>query len=223
MIVRHNIQGDVIAYDRGSLALASRRAIDRHGGFCIVRAKADLNPQVHGAFREEGKRLKSAQRRDVKAIVSTLPKRPRPPCPGAWRLEREPFALRLIVRGHPQTKALDSLFTNLAPSRYSIHSVCLGDKLRGQVERLVTAGKSPAHLHAFETEKETLAEALIWASLGAAALTRCWAHAAESLLEGVISTHKAAMSPAYGFPEWCRSLWQGDGPWDRRAFARMIG
>ena len=82
--------------------------------------------------------------------------------------------------------------------------------------------KSSANLHAFDTEKEALAEALIWASLAAAAIKRFLAHAAEHLLEVVISTRKAAMSAAYALPELFRSLRHGDGPWYRRAFKAMI-
>jgi hypothetical protein len=90
------------------------------------------------------------------------------------------------------------------------------------MELLFKQWKSHANLHAFDTEKEAIAEALIWASLLAAALKRFLAHAAEHLLEVVISTHKAAMSPAYVLPELFRSLRQGDGPWYRRAFKAMI-
>ena len=63
--------------DRGSLDLAYLRDIDRHGGFCIVRAKIGVNPRVITAFREDGARLKSCQDRNVKAIVSKFPKRQR--------------------------------------------------------------------------------------------------------------------------------------------------
>jgi hypothetical protein len=53
--------------------------------------------------------------------------------------------------------------------------------------------KSYANLHTFDTEKETIVEALVWASLAASAIKRFLAHAAEHLLEVVISTRKAAM------------------------------
>jgi hypothetical protein len=63
---------------------------------------------------------------------------------------------------------------------------------------------------------------LIWASLSAATLKRFLAHAAEYLLEVVLSTRKAAMMPAYVLPELFRSLRHGDGPWYRRAFKTMM-
>jgi hypothetical protein len=216
------LKGDLFLADRGYLDLTYLRDIDRHGGFFIVRGKAGLNPHVIDAFREDGKRIKSCQGRDLKAIISKFPKRQRAECRVEWIMDHEPFALRLIVRWNPQKKSFDYLLTNLEPTRYSIHAVCLGYKLRWQVELLFKQWKSHANLHAFDTEKETIAEALIWASLLAAALKRFLAHAAEHLLEVVISTHKAAMSPAYVLPELFRALSQGDGPWYRRAFKAMI-
>src|SRR5207245_4733586 len=112
--------------------------------------------------------------------------------------------------------------TNLTKDRYTIRILCLGYKLRWQVELLFKEWKSYTNLHKFDTAKETISEALIWASLTAAAIKRFLAHAAEHLLEVVISTRKAAMSPAYILPELFRSLRSGDGPWYRRAFKAMI-
>ena len=63
---------------------------------------------------------------------------------------------------------------------------------------------------------------MIWASLAASALKRFLAHAAEHLLEVVVSTRKAAMMPAYILPELFRALRYGTGPWYRRAFEAMI-
>lgn len=216
------LKGDLFLADRGYLNLAYLRDLDRHGGFFIVRGKAGLNPHVVDAVREDGRRIKSCQGRDLKAIIAKFPKQQRAECQVEWLLDHEPFSLRLIVRWNPETKSFDYLLTNLAPSRYSIHTICLGYKLRWQVELLFKSWKSHANLHAFDTEKEAIAEALIWASLLAAALKRFLAHAAEHLLEVVISTHKAAMSPAYVLPELFRSLCQGDGLWYRRAFKAMI-
>jgi len=82
--------------------------------------------------------------------------------------------------------------------------------------------KSYANLHAFDTENEHITETLIWASLAASALKRFFAHAAEQLLEVVMSTRKAAIMPAYVLPELFRALRHGNGPWYRRAFAAMI-
>src|SRR5712664_1809459 len=217
-----SLQGALFLADRGYLDLTYLRDVDRHGGFFLVRGKAGLNPRVIDAFREDGERLKSCQDRDLKAIVSKFPKRQRSALEVEWLIEGEPFRLRLIVRWNPETKSFDYLLTNLPPSKYDINMICLGYKLRWQVELLFKEWKSYTNLHKFDTEKETIAEALIWASLVASALKRFLAHAAEHLLEVVISTRKASMPSAYAFPELFRALRYGDGPWYRRAFKAMI-
>jgi hypothetical protein len=82
--------------------------------------------------------------------------------------------------------------------------------------------KSYTNLHKFDTEKETISEALIWSSLCASAIKRFLAHTAEHLLEIVISTRKASMPSAYDLPELFKALRQGDSLWYRRAFESMI-
>ena len=91
-----------------------------------------------------------------------------------------------------------------------------------QMELLFKEWKSYTNLHQFDTEKEPIAEALIWASLAASSLRRFLAHAAEHLLEVVISTRKAAMPSTYALPDLFRALRDGDGPWYRRVFGAMM-
>ena len=217
-----SLRGDVFLADRGYLDLTYLRDIDRQGGFFIVRSKSHLNPRVIDAYREDGQRIKSCQDRDFQAIISKFPKRQRAELDVEWLIEGKPFRLRLIVSWNPETNCFDYLLTNLSQDRYTISMICLGYKRRWQVELLFKEWKSYTNLHKFDTEKDTIAEALIWASLAASALKRFLAHAAEHLLEVVISTRKAAMPSAYDLPELCRALRHGDGPWYRRAFKAMI-
>jgi len=217
-----SLRGDVFLADRGYLDLTYLRDIGRHGGFFIVRSTSHLNPRVIDAYREDGQRITSCQDRDFQAIISKFPKRQRAELDVEWLIEGEPFRLRLIVSWNPQTKCFDYLLTNLPQDRYTISMICLAYKLRWQVELLFKEWKSYTNLHKFDTEKDTIAEALIWASLAASALKRFLAHAAEHLLEVVISTRKASMPSAYDLPELFRALRHGDGPWYRRAFKAMI-
>jgi hypothetical protein len=217
-----SLRGDLFLADRGSLDLTYLRDIDRQGGFCIVRSKSHLNPRVIDAYREDGQRLPSCQDRDFQAIVSKFPKRQRAELDVEWLIEGEPCRLRLIVSWNPETKCFAYLLTNLSQDRYTISMICLGYKLRWQVELLCKEWKSYTNLHKFDTEKETISEALIWAALAASAMKRFLAHAAEHLLEVVISTRKASMPSAYDLPALFRALRHGDGPWYRRAFKAMI-
>lgn len=217
-----SLQGDLFLADRGYLDLTYLRDVDRHGGFFVVRAKAGLNPRVIDAHRADGKRVKSCQDRDVQAIISTLPKKQRSNLIVEWRIDGQPFRLRMIVSWNKKTTAFVYLLTNLPEERYNIEQVCLIYKLRWQVELLFKEWKSSANLHAFGTTDEYIAETLIWASLAAAAAKRFLAHATEHLLQVVISTRKAAMSRAYLLPELFRALRRGEGPWLWRAFEELI-
>jgi Transposase DDE domain len=217
-----SLRGDLLLADRGYLDLTYLRDIDRHGGFFIMRSKAGLNPRVIDAYREDGQRLKSCQDRDFQAITSKFPKRQRCELEVEWFIEGEPFRVRLIVSWNPQKKCFDYLLTNLPQDRYTLSMICLAYKLRWQVELLFKEWKSYTNLHKFDTEKETISEALIWASLAASAIKRFLAHATEQLLEVVISTRKVSMPSAYDLPELFRALRYGDGPWYRRAFESMI-
>jgi Transposase DDE domain len=217
-----SLRGAVFLADRGYLDLTYVREIDRHGGFFVVRAKEGLNPRVIDAWREDGRRVKSGQDRDFQAIITKLPKQQRVDLDVEWQIDHQPCRLRLIATWNKETPSFMYLLTNLPQSRFNIDKICLGYKLRWQVELVFKEGKSYANLPAFDTENEHITEALIWASLTAAALKRFFAHAAEHLLDVGISTRKAAMPPAYVLPELFRSLRSGAGPWFRRTFEAMI-
>ncbi len=217
-----SLQGDLLLADRGCLDLAYLRDIDRSGGFFIVRSKANLNPRVIDAYREDGQRLKSCQNRDFQALISKFPNQQRSELEVEWLIEGEAFRVRQIVSWNPEDKCFNYLLTNLPTPRYPITLICLGYKLRWQVELLFKEWKSYTNLHKFDTEKETIPEALIWSSLCASAIKRFLAHASEHLLEVVVSTRKASMPSAYDIPELFKALRHGDSPWYRRAFESMI-
>jgi hypothetical protein len=217
-----SLRDDLLLADRGYLDLTYLREIERHGGFFIVRSKSNLHPRVIDAYREDAQRLKSCQDRDFQAIISKFPKQQRTELEVEWLIEGEAFRVRQIVSGTPEDKCFNYLLTNLPKHRYTITLICLGYKLRWQVELLFKEWKSYTNLHKFDTEKETISEALIWSSLCASAIKRFLAHTAEHLLEIVISTRKASMPSAYDLPELFKALRQGDSLWYRRAFESMI-
>src|SRR5947207_12452049 len=207
-----SLRASVLLADRGYLDLHYMRRVQAEGGFCLIRAKAGMNPQVVEAWREDGLRLRALRNKPLKVIHAKLPKRHRVELVVVWQVEEHPLRLRLLISWNRQTKEFCYLLTNLPAKRYHLAMIYRAYKWRWQVELLFKEWKSYANLHAFDTENEDIAEALIWASLAAAAVKRFLAHATEHLLEVVISTHKAAMSRAYLLPELFRALCHGDGP-----------
>lgn len=137
-----SLQGALFLADRGYLDLTYLRDVDRHGGFFLVRGKAGLNPRVIDAFREDGKRVKACQDRDFQAIVTKLPKKQRGELDVEWLIEHQPFRLRLIASWNKETQAFVYLLTNLPQARYDMHTICLGYKLRWQVELVFKEWKS---------------------------------------------------------------------------------
>ena len=129
-----SLRGDLWLADRGYLDLAYLRDIERHGGFFLVRSKSHLNPRVLSAYREDGQRIKSCQDRDFQAIISKFPKQQRTELEVEWLIEGEPFRARMIVSWNPKDKCFGYLLTNLPKDRYPIHIICLGYKLRWQIE-----------------------------------------------------------------------------------------
>ena len=119
------LKGDLLLSDRGYLDLTYLRDVNRHGGYFIFRGKTDLNPRVISAFREDGKPIPSSTDRDLKAIVSKLPKQQRAELEVEWRIEGEPFRLRLVISWNPKTKSFCYLLTNLPQGQYTIEMVCL--------------------------------------------------------------------------------------------------
>lgn len=218
----HSLKGDLLLADRGYLNLTYLKEVGCHGGFFVVRAKEGLNPRIIRAYREDGKHLRAFEDRDFQAMKSKFPKKRRFHLMVEWIIEGQRFRLRMIISWNKQTKCFFYLLTNLPEDRYTIDQICFIYKLRWQVELLFKEWKSYANLHSFNTTKEEIAEALIYASLAAAAIKRFLAYATEHVLAVVISTQKAAMNPAYVLPELFRALRHGDGPGFYRAFEELI-
>src|SRR5881409_2090832 len=72
-----SLRASLLLADRGSIDLHYLRRVQDKGGFCLIRAKAGMNPQVLEAFREDGKRLRSLRNTSLQTIHATLPKRQR--------------------------------------------------------------------------------------------------------------------------------------------------
>jgi membrane glycosyltransferase len=79
------------------------------------------------------------------------------------------------------------------------------------VELLGKEWQSYANLQAFDTEKVTLVEGLIWAVIAAAVLKRFLAHAAQVIAGVIISTRKVAMCVTYVLGDIVQALKTAQG------------
>ena len=187
------LTGALLLADRGYIDLHYVRRVQDEGGFCLIRAKAGMNPQVLEALREDGKRLRSLRNKSLQTIHAKLPKRQRVELVVQWQIDGCPLELRLIVSWNRRQKAFCYLLTNLPAPRYTLEMICRAYKWRWQVELLFKEWKSYANLHAFDTENPAIVEGLIWTAIAAAALKRFLAHMTQLLVEVPMSTRKVAM------------------------------
>src|SRR6266516_1207782 len=187
------LTGSLLLADRGYIDLHYLRRVQDEGGFCLIRAKAGMNPQVLEAFREDGKRLRSLRNKSLQTIHAKLPKRQRVELVVQWHVDGRPLSLRLIVSWNRRQQAFCYLLTNLPSQRYPLEVICRAYKWRWQVELLFKEWKSYANLHAFDTANPPLVEGLIWTAIAAAALKRFLAHMTQLLAEVPMSTRKVAM------------------------------
>jgi hypothetical protein len=129
-----SLQGCLLLADRGYLDLHYLQRVVQHGGFCLLRAKAGLNPYVVEAFREDGKRLRSLRTQPLQGIHAKLPKRQRVELVVQWQVDGQALCLRLILSWHHRTKSFGYLLTNLSSHRYPLDTICRAYKWRWQVE-----------------------------------------------------------------------------------------
>src|SRR6476620_3371261 len=205
-----SLQASLLLADRGYVDLHYLRRVQDEGGFCLIRAKAGMNPQVLEAFREDGKRLRSRRNKSLQAIHAKLPKRQRVELVVQWQVDGAPLCLRLILSWNRRTKSFCSFLTNLPSQGYPIEVICRAYKWRWQVELLFKEWKSYAHLHAFDTENPAIVEGLIWTAIAAAALKRFLAHMTQLLLEVPMSTRKVAMCAVHALGGIVQALKIGD-------------
>ena len=168
------LTGSLLLADRGYIDLHYLRRVQDEGGFCLIRAKAGMNPQILEAFREDGKRLRSLRNKSLQTIHAKLPKRQRVELVVQWQVDGRPLSLRLIVSWNRRQKAFCYLLTNLPAPRYTLEMICRAYKWRWQVELLFKEWKSYANLHAFDTENPAIVEGLIWTAIAAPRSNGFW-------------------------------------------------
>jgi IS4 transposase len=137
-----SVRCSVLLADRGYIDLHYLRRVQAEDGYCLIRAKAGMNPQGVEAFREDGKRLSSLRNKRLKAIHAQLPKPQRVERGVQWQVDGHPLCLRLIISWNPRTKSFCNFLTNLPPKRYPLEVICRAYTWRWQVELLFKEWKS---------------------------------------------------------------------------------
>jgi Transposase DDE domain len=182
--------------DRGYQDKTFFANVQAAGGFFIVRGTKSIRPKIVAAYDARGRKLK------VNLVGKNLQWDVLPKATVdldiAWDLDNGQSYHGRIVAFHSVNKRNKSEFvylqTNLARVEFPANTVSDLYRLRWQVELFFKECKSHANLHAFDTQKEEIAEGLIWASLVCAVLKRGLTHMAEAIAELPLSTARAAAS-----------------------------
>jgi hypothetical protein len=197
--------------DRGSVDVHSLRRVQDEGGFCLIRAKAGMNPQVLEACREDGKRRRSLRHQSLQAIHATLPTRQRVERVVPWQVDGAPLCLRLMLSWNRRTKRFCSFLTNLPSQGSPLEVSCRAYTWRWQGEFRLKEWTSSAHVHAFDTANTALVEGLIWTAMAAAALKRFLAHMTQLLAEVPMSPRQVALCALHVLGDLVEALKRGDG------------
>jgi len=197
--------GKLLLADRGYQSLDYWEAVQRAGGFFLVRGKKDLNPRIVRIFRPDGRLQRFAGRR-LQDVIHGFPRR-RLELDVEWhRPKKEALKLRMILVWSRQRKQYLTLITNVPRSVLTARQVTDVYRLRWQVELLFKEWKSYANLHKFSSACAPLVEGLIWASLCAAALKRTLAHAGQRSNASIpISNRIVAMCGPHILPALLRA------------------
>ena len=199
--------GTLLLGDRGYFSKDYLRALDRAGGFFIVRGKANLNPLIVRAVGADGEELEEFADQRLATVRERLSSYDCLDLTVCFDAETEPFDCRLVV--HPNLRPDDSpryLVTNLDFEHFSPEHVSDGYRLRWQIELLFKEWKSHANLHAFDTANPNIAEGLIWASLCAATVKRYCAHMTQHIARVAMSTRIVAKCIHHVLPDILHDL-----------------
>lgn len=186
--------------DRVDFKKAYLRAVAHHGGSFIIKGKANMAPTIITALTDDGVKRKRGENKSLKDIRAKLLKSKTMDMDVQWPDKAEAIESRMRVSWNKQTKAYQSLLTNLPRDEFSVQQVMEAYCLRWQIELSFQQWKSYANLHAFGTRNRAIAEGLIWASLCSAIMKRYCAILAQALTSSPLSTREAAVCLRHVLP-----------------------
>jgi len=139
---------------------------------------------ILNAVRADGKQLVKKKAPELSTLQKRLPKRQAID----MDVEIEGKTMRLIALWSLKEKRHTYLITNLKRDEYSILEISNIYRMRWQVELLFKECKSHNSLHGFNTQKASLQESLIWASLISMTLKRFVTGCIEQIFKVEMST-----------------------------------
>ena len=189
--------------DAGYFELELFTAIDDREGSFLGKAPQGVNPLILSAVKEDGKNLNRYKGKNLKDVLSRLPKNQCVDLDVQWP-NFKGWIFRLVVRWNDKKQKWVFIITNLDRAEFTLCEVLQAYRLRWQIELIFKEIKSYSGWHRFNTKSATLVFSLILLSFVVVTMKRYLAHAAQAnLLESgqveEISTHKVMKSGTHLF------------------------
>lgn len=162
------LENQLLLIDRGYLDYKYFRAVEEAGGHYITRARdSRFNPTIVKCLEGLSSRHERRKLADVK-----IPKRSVDLQVKGTSEKGHVYYYRLVLFWVPEKRKHIRFITSLPHEQFSPDLVSQAYRLRWQIELFFKECKSFTQLKRFPTKNPFIAEALIWASLIAAALRR---------------------------------------------------
>lgn len=180
----NELKGNLFLADRGYYSGEFIVKLDKAGGYYVLRAKGLKRVIISSATRADGKILIKDKAIELSKLQTRLPKRQAVD----MDVEIKGEVVRLIAFWSLKEKRHTYLITNLKRDEFSILEINYIYRMRWQVELLFKECKSYNSLHGFNTQKASLQESLIWASLISMTMKRFISGCVERIFKVEMST-----------------------------------
>jgi hypothetical protein len=184
----NELEGILLLMDAGYFDINYCDEVNRCGGFVIMRANGQINPEIEAAFDNEGHELKGLKGKKLKQIK--LQKDELLDLTVRWKNKQGKH--RLIAFWDRKKSCIGYLITNLERSQFSAEKIGEFYGLRWQIELFFKELKSYCGLKTFNTRDKAIAESLVWASMLTLLLKRFMAWSCGQLHCVFISSQKVA-------------------------------
>ena len=212
----NEIEGILLLMDAGYFDINYCDEANRCGGFVIMRANGQINPEIEAAFDSEGHELKGLPGKKLKQMK--LQKDELLDLTFSWKNKQGKH--RLIAFWDRKKACIGYLITNLNRSQFSAEKICEFYGLRWQIELFFKELKSYSGLKTFNTRDKAIAESLVWASMLTLLLKRFMAWSCGQLHCVLISSQKVARCADSWLSEVLTALSSGNAQYLRLALKK---